>query len=218
MPITWNIRRGGRSVIAYEIARWCVRNDMPTPDGESLLTTAAYAMENNPEYFGSFPAPIHTPRGTMTRYKTIQNGIFALETDACERMIAVCYPIADATFSDFTRQYAELTEYDQQTGLDATLGYTFFPEEHGCLALFELLDGFPEILSSPLIDAAALNNAIWQHHPDYAVMYNREEQEGLHDCLAQLLHFLGAEEIEPNIVPERLIKLTLGIGTEYLTF
>ena len=40
--------QGGRSVVAYEIARWCVRNGKPTPDGETLLTTAAYAMEHNP--------------------------------------------------------------------------------------------------------------------------------------------------------------------------
>ena len=208
--------QGGRSVVAYEVARWCVRNGKPTPDGETLLTTAAYAMENNPEYFGNFPAPIHTPRGAMTRYKPIINGVFALETEQGKRMIAVCYPLWSAALSGYTMSVAEQTEYDLAHGIDTTLGYLFFAEEHGCLALFELLEEFPEILSSPLIAAAALGNAIWHNHPDYAAVYNRDEQDGLHDCLAVLLRALGAEEVEPNISVDHLIRLTTGVGTDYL--
>ena len=100
--------------------------------------------------------------------------------------------------------------------IDTTLGYLFFAEEHGCLALFELLEEFPEILSSPLINAAALGNAIWRNHPDYAAVYNRDEQNGLHDCLAALLRALGAEEVEPSVSVDHLIRLTMGVGTDYI--
>ena len=123
-----------------------------------------------------------------------------------------------AALSDYAVSVAEQTEYDREKGIHETLGYLFFPEEHGCLALFELLDEFPQILSNPLIDAAALGNAVWKNHPDYAAIYNREEQEGLHDCLAALLRFLGVEDVEPTAAPERLIRLTVGAGTDYIRF
>ena len=206
----------GRDALLYEIAMYRQENGLPSKDGVSVLDAAIFGMENDPEYFGSYPAPIHTPHGTLTRYKSIINGVIALETNEGERMIAVCYPIWNASFSDYAMNVSEQTEYDLANDIHETRGYLFFTETHGCIALFELLDEFPQILSSPLIDAAALNNAIWQNHPDYAVIYNRNEQEGLHDCLAGLLRFLGAEDVEPTVLPDRLIKLTLGVGTDYL--
>ena len=192
------------------------KNGLPPRDDVPVLDTAVFGMENNPEYFGSYPAPIHTPHGALTRYKSIINGVIALETNEGERMIALCYPIWNAALSDYAVSLAEQTEYDLANNIHKTLGYLFFAETHGCIALFELLGEFPQILSSPLIDAAALGNAVWQNHPDYAAIYNRNEQEGLHDCLAGLLRFLGVEDVEPTASPDRLIKLTLGVGADYL--
>ena len=206
----------GRNALLYEVAMYRQKNGLPPRDGVPVLDTAVFGMENNPEYFGSYPAPIHTPHGALTRYKSIINGVIALETNEGERMIALCYPIWNAALSDYAVSLAEQTEYDLANNIHKTLGYLFFAETHGCIALFELLGEFPQILSSPLIDAAALNNAIWQNHPEYAAIYNRNEQEGLHDCLAGLLRFLGVEDVEPTASPDRLIKLTLGVGTDYL--
>ncbi|MBE7003988.1 MAG: hypothetical protein E7425_06855 [Ruminococcaceae bacterium] len=208
---------GGRDVIKYEISRYRKKNGLPLPDGESLLTIASYAMENNPEYFGSFPAPIHTPRGTMTRYKTIINGVIALETDQCERMVAVCYPMWETALSDYAKQLGEQTAYDKEQGIDETMGYLFFKESDGALALFELAGEFPEILSSGLLDLRALHNALWQNHPQYSVIYNRDEQNGLHDAFAMLLSLLGVDA-EPVSYPDRLIRLTMDAGTDYLRF
>ena len=112
----------GKSIVEYEAARYYRKSGVTEPDESSVLVAAVYGMENNPEYFGSYPAPIHTPRGTLTRYKAIVNAVFALETDRCERMIAVCYPIADANFSEYVSACAELTEYDRQRGIDNSLG------------------------------------------------------------------------------------------------
>ena len=206
----------GRNALLYEVAMYRQKNGLPPRDGVPVLDTAVFGMENNPEYFGSYPAPIHTPHGALTRYKSIINGVIALETNEGERMIALCYPIWNAALSDYAVSLAEQTEYDLANNIHKTLGYLFFAETHGCIALFELLGEFPQILSSPLIDAAALGNAVWQNHPDYAAIYNRNEQEGLHDCLAGLLRFLGVEDVEPTASPDRLIKLTLGVGTDYL--
>ena len=209
---------GGRGIIRYEIARYRKLHDLPMPDSESLLTAAVYAMENNPEYFGNYPAPIQTPHGTLTRYKAIINGVFALETDECQRLIAVCYPLWQAAFSGYTKLLGEQTEHDQQFGIDNTLGYLFFTEDNGCLALFELLGEFPQILKSKLIDAPALNNAIWKHHPDYAVLFNRDEQEGLHDALGMLQRFLYGEDVELSVSIEHMITFNLNAGTNYLHF
>ena len=206
----------GRNALLYEVAMYRQKNGLPPRDGVPVLDTAVFGMENNPEYFGSYPAPIHTPHGALTRYKSIINGVIALETNEGERMIALCYPIWNAALSDYAVSLAEQTEYDLANNIHKTLGYLFFAETHGCIALFELLGEFPQILSSPLIDAAALGNAVWQNHPDYAAIYNRNEQEGLHDCLAGLLRFLGVEDVEPTASPDRLIKLTLGVGADYL--
>lgn len=208
---------GGRSIIRYEIACYCKRHGLPLPDGESLLMAAVYAMETNPEYFGSFPAPIHTPRGTLTRYQAIVNGVFVLETDECERLIAVCYPLWDAALTDYTKKLAEQTDYDRQHDIDTTLGYLFFTEEHGCLALFELSSEFPKILKGP-IDALALYNAIWQNHPDYAALFNSNEQAGLHDALGLLLRIIFGEDVELTGSVERMISYHLDAGTDYLRF
>ena len=81
----------GRDALLYEIAMYRQENGLPSKDGVSVLDAAIFGMENDPEYFGSYPAPIHTPHGTLTRYKSIVNGVIALETNEGERMIAVCY-------------------------------------------------------------------------------------------------------------------------------
>ena len=209
---------GGRGILRYEIARYRKRHGLPLPDGETLLTAAVFAMETNPEYFGSFPAPIQTPRGTLTRYHAIVNGVFVLETDECERLIAVCYPLWDAALTDYTKAYAEQTAYDWEHGIDTTMGYLFFTEEHGCLALFELLSEFPEILSCKQINAPALSNAIWQRHPDYAAQFNRNEQTGLHDALGLLLRAACGEDVELTGSADRMISYHLDAGTDYLRF
>ena len=209
---------GGRGIINYEIARYRKKHGLPLPEGETLLMAAVFAMETNPEYFGKFPAPIQTPRGTMTRYYAIANGLFLLETDECERMIAVCYPLWDAALTEYTKALAEQTAYDRQQGIHSTLGYLFFSEEHGCLALFELLSDVPEILTCGRIDAPALYNSIWKSHPDYAAQFNRNEQAGLHDALGLLLRVTFGEDVDLTGSVDRMISYHLDAGTDYLKF
>ena len=72
-------------------------------------------------------------------------------------------------------------------------------------------------MASGLIGRAAMMNAIWQYHPEYAAIFNRREQEGLNDGAAHFWRWLGYDA-EPEGKEENLIRLAPDIGTEYLRF
>lgn len=205
----------GGKVIAYEIKKYRLANDLPDTDGETLLTLEVYGRENNPEYFGPYAAPTDTPMGKTTQSTELANGVFYLKTDSGKAAVAVCYPLWEAAFTEYTKQLGRQTAYDCQHGIDNTLGYLFFGMKDACLALFEILSDRPELIERGVIDPAALNNAIWRQHPEYAVIYNRTEQTGLHDALGLLLNAAGVDE-DLTISPERMIALIEGAGTDYI--
>lgn len=167
--------KGGGSVVKYEVQRYRASRHLPPLDDEDMFVTAVYGMENYPEYFGDYPIPAQTPRGATMRHKRLANGVYVLETERFEHMIAVCYPVWEGDLSDYTIRQAEMLESDARQGIDSTLGYLFFPESAGCLALFELWKWYEEFMSSGLIDRAAMMNAIYEFYPEYAVEHNRTE-------------------------------------------
>ena len=132
-------------------------------------------------------------------------------------MIAVCYPVWSCDLSDYTIAQAEQLDSDARQGIDSTLGYLYFPASAGCLALFELWKWYEEFMSSGLIDRAAMMNAIYLNHPEYAVQHNRREQEGLNDAGAQFWRWLGFD-VEPEGRADNLITLYSGVGVDYLRF
>ena len=209
--------RGGGPVVKYEVQKYRSAHEMPPLDGEGALPTAVYGAEQYPEYFGDYPAPLLTPKGMVTRHKRLARGVFVLETERFERMIAVCCPVWSCDLSDYTLAKAEQLESDAREGIDNTLGYLFFPESAGCLALFELWKWYDEFMASGLIDRAAMMNAIWRNHPEYAAIFNRREQEGLNDGAAHFWHWLGYD-VQPEGEEENLIRLVSDVGTEYLRF
>lgn len=142
---------GDRAVIQHEIAKYRVRSDLHLFNDESLHTLEVYGADLNPEYFGAFLAPIITPHGLTPGYEAIVDGVYALETDCVETMIAICYPIWNANVSDYTMKYAEQTDSYLYQGLHSTTRYIFFSEEHGVLALLELVSKFPQILTSDAV-------------------------------------------------------------------
>ena len=212
-----NGQRGGKKVLEYEMIRYREKNHLPNFSGDTLLSTAVFGRIDYPEYFGDFPAPTVTPRGFTTRYKALISGVFALETDRCEKMIAVCFPIWDSAFTGFTEKRAEKTDYDRERGIETTHGYLFFPENAMCLALFELLRGYRAMRSCKLLNVPALYNAIWQQYPDYAAVFNREEQEGLHDIFGTIFAELGYPVVLKGST-DYLIPLTIDAGTDFLRF
>ena len=212
-----NAERGGKHILEYEMLRYKVKNGIADDSGETLLSLSTFGRERYPEYFGRFPAPMATPRGVTTRFQALQDGVFVLETDQCEKMLAVCFPIADSAFSPFTLERAEQTDYDQTHGLENTYGYIFFPNESMCLALFELLRGYRDLRSCKLLNIPALYNAIWENYPEYAVNYNSEEQLGFHDIFGTIFAELGCQ-VELGGSADNLIPIVADAGLNYLRF
>ena len=206
---------GGFPIIAYELARYRVTNGEKLERMGNLHNMAFYGMEQYPHYFGYYPAPTMTPKGYMTRYQTIDNGIFLLETDQGNRLMAVCYPIWESDLSDALTEAGLQTDYDIAHSISETLGYLFFEEPYFCLVIFELVYLREEWVKSGMVDLAAFMNAIWRDQPGYAAAHNLSEQSGLHDALGVLLNILGTE-VELSSSTDRMIAITPNAGCDYL--
>lgn len=205
----------GKQLIEYEVQRYRIKNGLPPIDGTDAADLAAFAMENHPGYFGDFPAPIYTPRGRMLRYKVISPGVFAIEAENFEHLVAIAYPIWSCDLSDYVRDMGEVFEYDAERGEEIT--YHFYSEHSACLALFELCCEHEELASSPYISCPALMNAIWERFPEFAAARNIHEQKGDNDVGAHIMRLVGVD-IEPEVNPENMVYLTPEAGTEYLRF
>ena len=198
-------QRQTRKIIQYEIMRYRMRESASDADRETLRETALDGMEERPEYFGTFPPPTLTPYGHTARYKVLMNGVFWIQTDAPATALAVAYPIWDDAFSEYAMSLAE--------GDADGFGCLFFPERAICLAVFELGRTYCAMRECPLIDAAALMNAIYRDFPDYAVKFNLMEQTGGGVPLGWALN--GAAR---PASAERMARLTPGAGTAFLLF
>lgn len=190
--------KSGRYIIDFEIRWYQIKCHLPEiEDEESLYTAALYGAEEHPDYFGAFPVPSFTPRGFTVRHKTILNGVYWLETDRCEEMLAVCYPIWQGDITVPEQNQGEQLEYDQIHGIDNTLGYLFFSKQNSIIPLYELSLLHSEIEESGVVDVAALLNAICKFYPEYATIHNEEEAKFEHG---------------------RFIKEMPGVGTEFIRF
>ena len=205
----------GRMVIEYEVNRYLKKHGLPTMEGDRLLTIADYGREHEPEYFGDYPAPLATSRGLTMRYVRLSSGIFLIETDRLETILAVCYPIWQSELSDYAKIQGEKFAYDQLCGIENTEGYLFFPETSAGVALFELWVVHKQLEQSGRINPLAMMNAIWKHHPVYAASHNVREQAGLNDGMALLAKSLG---ISPELThsSENVISIFSAVGTDYL--
>ncbi len=199
-----------RYIIGYEIFRYKIIHHLPLPEGETIGDIAAVGAEMYPEYFGYYPIPFLTPWGCTTRNKVIANGVYWLETEQCQRGLAVAYPKYD-DLSDRARELAE------QMDIDSVSGYLFFKEPDSCVPLFELAFLGHDEQPFGAIDRAALMNAIYQLHPEYATSHNANEQVGLNDGIGLLLRTMG-NDVELQSSSERFISLTAGVGTDFITF
>jgi len=169
----------GRCIIDFEMLRYRRKRHLPEIETEDSLQTAAfYGAEEHPDYFGNFPVPFFTPRGCTVRHRTIMNGVYWLETDRCEELLAVCYPIWQTDISIPEQDLGEQLEYDLIRGINNTLGDLFFPKQGSPIPLYELSRLHPEVAESGVVDMAALLNAIYELYPEYAGVYNLEETVG----------------------------------------
>lgn len=202
-----------RYIIGYELFRYRILHQLALPEGENIRSIAAIGAEIYPEYFGSYPVPLRTPWGYTTRHKVIANGLYWLETEQCRRGLALAAPIYD-DLSDGARGLAERCNDDSGEHAPA---YLFFREPDGCVPLFELLSDMRKERLRCEIGWAALMNAVYLHHPEYATQHNLAEQAGINDGLGRFLHTMGLEA-ELHSSPERLLALTAQAGTEFIDF
>lgn len=96
-------------------------------------------------------------------------------------------------------------------------GYLFFQAEDSCVPLFELTVTGGDIRLQCPLDRAALMNAIYQYHPEYAAQHNLAEQMGHNDGIGQFLQSQGVD-VGLSCSPERLISWFGQIGTRFIDF
>lgn len=209
--------RSGSKIVDYELEKYSMKNYLPDHDSESLHAAAAYGAEDHPEYFGAYPAPIYTPWGHMTRYQRIGNGIFWMETDQCDEVLSICYPIWNTILSEEAVSLGATMERDWENGIDDSLGGIFFRKPDACIPIFEIMRMLPKLRETGRIAVPALMNAIWKNHPDYVLYHNMREQSGANDMLGLLLRNLGLE-ITPNVSVDNMIFLFPDAGMEYIQF
>ena len=197
---------GGKAIIEYEIKKYRTVNGLDRDGDESLSAFTPNAAELHPEYFGMLLPPRNTPTGITLRWRAFMNGVYLHETEKGRLVVSVCPPLWDG----------DLSEYTQKLGVSEQ-DCLFFSEQDACVALFELAQSYPELKESGMIDWPALMTAIWKNHPGYAVFYNLDKQSGLHDPAADFLNTLGIE-CEAGSSPENMIALSIGNGTDYLSF
>ena len=171
-----DIPGSGRRVIEFEVLRYQMKHHLPVDESnDPIYAVALYGMEENPDYFGEYPVPSITPRGYTVRYKKIINGVYWLETDRCEEMLSVCYPIWNAELTIPEHSYGEQLEYDQIRQINSTLGNLFFSKDNSYIPLFELSLVNPEIRANGVINMAALFNAIYMFYPEYTAVHNKQQ-------------------------------------------
>ena len=201
---------GGKFVVKYEVQRYLKQHDLPPLDGDSILDIAMFGTEHHPDYFGDYPSPLHTPRGMTTRRCKLAKGIFAVETEQCETMVAVCAPIWGCDLSPYALKFGE-----QVTNSESD--YKFFPPPADSLVLFELRQVYDELKTSKHINYPALMNAIWNNYPEYAAAHNSREQHGLNDVGGLFFKSLGMD-VEPEGSIENMIVMYANADNDFLMF
>ena len=170
--------QGGYELIEFEVAKYRIQQNIPLGDLDSPRLIAMYYTEDYPEYFGPYPAPTSTPFGYMLRYKTLQNGIFWIETDQGQYTLALCQPIHEFDLSDIARKLGKLTECDKMKDIKNVQSYLFFSEQDSCIPLFEISRVSSRLAKLDDLDFPALMNAIWANHVEYAILQNSLVQQG----------------------------------------
>lgn len=197
---------GGKKIIEYESSKYQVMHGADLPEGVTLRSLAIDGMETNPEYFGTYPVPSNTSLGYTLRHKSIDNGVYWIETDQCCRVLAVCSVLCE-----------ELSDTAEKLAFGKSspeLNYLFFTKEASCIPIFELMQARPQWWTSGTINKEALENAIWRYYPEYAANYNLQEAAGQHDIVGSLLNDLNIPA-ELSHSDKRMIVLSPEAGTEF---
>jgi len=119
-----NESTGGWKIILYEILKYRVKHQL-SAGNNALHNMAVFQAELHPKYFGTYPAPLLTPWGYTLRNKMLLNGLYFLGADQCVHTLAVSYPLWSDDLTSDTLALTKQNVYDQQEGIETTLGYVF---------------------------------------------------------------------------------------------
>lgn len=205
----YDVPGSGYELVRYEISRHFVKSGISLEDRHSsLYCTAIYAAENYPEYFGGLLPPRHTPYGLTVRTKKVAEGVYFLETDKCQWVLAVAYPIWNCDLSEDVQRLGKTSKADILSGTEEAQ-YLFFEEKCCAPAIYELKQvedyrGLDKCIRSSL----ALETHLYLHHLDYAISHNIMELtgHGMGDFLTDILAALGAELPENEETEEQQAK------------
>lgn len=202
----YEVEGSGFELVRYEIGRYCVKNGISLEDRHtSLYTEAIYAAEKYPKYFGGLLPPRHTPYGLTVRTKQVAEGTYFLETDRCQWILAVAFPVWSCDLSEEVQKLGKNSEADLLSGVEEAR-YLFFDEEHCAPAIYELrqiadYQGLDCYISS----RAVLETQLYLHYLDYVVWHNAMEStgHGMSDMLSNILALFGVEPPEREETEEQ---------------
>lgn len=204
----------GWRIVQYEVSKYSFTVKGKHLPEELFQDMSLHAMELHPEYFGTFPVPYHTPCGCTLRHRTLDNGVYWLETSQCKELLAVCFPVWNAELSPASASLAKLLTWDAAIGVEKAMGYIFFTRESSCVPIYELMMTRQK-WDGAVIDVPALMNALWKYAPKYAVHLNGGKAQVLDDELTRLLGKAGQEAI-PQPDGKHMIGMFPDVGTDFL--
>lgn len=158
------------NLVKFELMQYRVRNKLPIDRTEgSFYGTAVYCAEYFPWYFGGTIPPRNTPLGLTIRVKKAGEGLFFLETDRCQWVLAVSFPIWDLELSEYTKSLGMICN-DGLSARAEESRYLFFAEEVCVPAIYELLlnpdhNGLRAFIESK----EKLTAYLQEHFPEYTM-------------------------------------------------
>lgn len=135
----------------YEVSKYKVRNHLPLRAWEDLYVSAVCGAADNPEYYGMLPVPMLTPWGRTLRNRVLANGIFWLETEYEDDVLAMSHPFWNSELTLAAISYGCFSEPDRWAGIEKAMACLFFTKQTSCVPLYELRkgrwnwDGLPEL-------------------------------------------------------------------------
>lgn len=191
----YGVDGNGWELIHYEVLRYRVKHGIPVEETDSLYSAAIYAVDQYPAYFGGTIPPRTTPWGLTVRYKKVADGIFFLETNRCEWVLALSQPIWSLALSDVAQNLGKRCSLDRQMG-EEEAEYLYFKRDACAPPLYELL-GHAEYagILTYIHSKEALETHLNRRFPEYVIWHNSLELSGrgMSDILENLLGALGDE-------------------------
>jgi len=134
----YDVEHNGWHLVQFEILRYKTKHGFLQDKTESLYSVAMFAAELYPEYFGETIPPRCTPWGLVIRHRKVADGIYFLETDRCQWVLALSFPVWSIDLSDSTQKHGSFCAEDKRLG-QKEAEYLYFRRDDCEPVIFELL-------------------------------------------------------------------------------